>query len=89
MLRFARKDIPALPVHDSFVVPVDNATECFYVMLDSFKKRFGQNVSTDGSFHQSVVDAMKRDHVLDRSPEWDRIESDVTFAIKADDDLVG
>ena len=80
MLHFAKKGIPALPVHDSFVVPVDYADECWDVMLDAFQdvmtvefsERGGQAISIDGSYVQGVMNAMKRVRVLDRSPEWDR-----------------
>jgi len=65
---------------------VDYSDECFAVMLDAFQDHFGQDVSIDGSYHQSVLDAMERIHVLDRSPEWDQLERDVTYAIKADHD---
>jgi len=94
MLHYAKKGIPALPIHDSFVVPVDYADECWDVMLDAFQDVMAvefsepgaQAISIDGSYVQGVMNAMKRVRALDRSPEWDRLERDITIAIKADDE---
>ena len=95
MLHFAKKGIPALPVHDSFVVPVIYVDECWDVMLDAFQdvmmvefsERGGQAISIDGSYGQGLMNAMKRISALDRSPEWESIESEVFLASKADDEI--
>ncbi|MGA6925076.1 MAG: hypothetical protein WBY88_05295, partial [Desulfosarcina sp.] len=74
-------------VHDSFVIPVKYADECRTAMLAAFEDQFGQPIPIDGSYEQGVMNAMNRDHVLGRSPEWDRLERDVTIAINTDDEI--
>ena len=41
MLHFARKDIPVLPVHDSFIICADYQNELIDVMKRAFGERFG------------------------------------------------
>ena len=85
MLHFARKGIPSLPVHYSFLVPLTSADECRWVMQEEFEKMFEQTIAIDGSFERGVLNAMGRMPALDRSPEWDRLESEITYLSKVDD----
>ena len=55
MLRFARKDIPVLPVHDSFIVIRGLDSELATAMHEEFEKMFGVPISIDDSAKASLV----------------------------------
>ncbi len=84
LLHFARKGVPSLPVHDSFIVPVDHADECFEVMQTAFKDILGQYPRITGSEFKAIKDAMERTAVMDRSTKWNRLEAKVTYLSKVD-----
>ena len=47
MLHFAKKDIPILPVHDSFITMRGLYSELVYVMNEEFEKMFGLPLNID------------------------------------------
>ena len=47
MLRFAKQDIPVLPVHDSFIIIRGLYSELVNVMHEEFEKMFGAPVNID------------------------------------------
>ena len=49
LLRFAKQDIPVLPVHDSFIISRGLYSELVSVMHDEFEKMFGVSISIDDS----------------------------------------
>ena len=49
MLRFAKQDIPALPVHDSFIIIYGLYSELVNVMHDEFEKMFHVPINIDDS----------------------------------------
>ena len=55
MLRFAKKDIPVLPVHDSFIIIRGLYSELVNVMHDEFEKMFGVPICIDDSAKASLV----------------------------------
>lgn len=54
LLHFARQGIPALPVHDSFVIEEQHVDECWEVMRKVFYNRFEQDIPID------ITDLVKR-----------------------------
>ena len=49
MLHFAKRDIPILPVHDSFIITRGLYSELVDVMHNEFKKMFGVPINIDNS----------------------------------------
>ena len=49
MLHFAKRDIPVLPVHDSFIIIRGLYSELVNVMHEEFKKMFGVPIKIDDS----------------------------------------
>ena len=49
MLHFVNRDIPVLPVHDSFLIIRGLSHELETVMYEEFEKMFGMSISVDGS----------------------------------------
>ena len=49
MLHFAKRDIPVLPVHDSFIIIRGLYSELVNVMHDEFEKMFGAPINIDDS----------------------------------------
>ena len=49
MLRFAKQDIPVLPVHDSFIIIRGLYSELVNVMHEEFEKMFGASIKIDDS----------------------------------------
>jgi hypothetical protein len=49
MLHFAKRDIPILPVHDSFIITQGLFSELVDVMHDEFEKMFGVPINIDDS----------------------------------------
>jgi hypothetical protein len=47
LLHFAYQGIPALPVHDSFVIEEQHVDECLEVMREAFYRRFRQEIPID------------------------------------------
>ena len=46
-MHFAGKGIPALPVHDSFIVEEEHDQECWDVMKKAFSTRYDQEIPID------------------------------------------
>ena len=55
MLRFAKKDIPVLPVHDSFIIIRGLYSELVNVMHEEFEKMFGVPINIGDSAKVSPV----------------------------------
>ena len=55
MLRFAKQDIPVLPVHDSFIIIRGLYRELATAMHEEFEKMFGVPISIDDSAKASLV----------------------------------
>ena len=49
MLHFTKRDIPILPVHDSFIITSGLYSELVDVMHDEFEKMFGVPINIDDS----------------------------------------
>ena len=49
MLHFAKRDIPILPVHDSFIITRGLYSELVDVMYDEFEKMFNVPIKIDDS----------------------------------------
>ena len=49
MLHFTKRDIPILPVHDSFIITRGLYSELVDVMHDEFEKVFGVLIKIDNS----------------------------------------
>jgi hypothetical protein len=49
MLHFTKRDIPILPVHDSFIITRGLYSELVDVMHDEFEKMFGVPINIDDS----------------------------------------
>lgn len=60
LVHFAEQGIPALPVHDSLIVTLDNAWECIDAMQAAFKERFRQDIRVDGTMLEGILDALDR-----------------------------
>jgi hypothetical protein len=55
MLRFAKQDIPVLPVHDSFIIIRGLYSELVDAMHEEFEKMFGVSINIDDSAKASLV----------------------------------
>jgi len=55
MLRFAKQDIPVLPVHDSFIIIRGLYSELVNAMHEEFEKMFGVSIDIDDSAKASLV----------------------------------
>ena len=44
MLHFAGKGVPVLPIHDSFIVPVQHKDELVRTMIETFAETYGQSI---------------------------------------------
>ena len=49
MLHFAKRDVPVLPVHDSFIITRGLYSELVNVMHDEFEKMFNVPINIDDS----------------------------------------
>ena len=65
MLRFAKQDIPVLPVHDSFIIIRGLYSELVNVMHEEFEKMFGVHISIDDSAKASLVSFAPEDVDVD------------------------
>lgn len=45
LMHFARKDVPCLPIHDSFIVSQEWADELEYIMKHEYENKFGMSVT--------------------------------------------
>ncbi len=84
MMHFVSMGVPCMPVHDSFIVPVNHGIECYQVMRKEFKKLMDQEIPVDGSVIDSIRKAWSRSSVLKRSSEWDELENEGIPAILED-----
>ena len=66
MLHFAKKDIPVLPVHDSFIIIRGLYSELVNVMHDEYEKMFGVPIKIDDSAKAKMVSFAPEDVDL----EW-------------------
>ena len=78
MLHFAKRDIPILPVHDSFIITRGLYSELVDVMHDEFKKMFGVPIKIDDSakvipisFPPEMVDVQWIISETDRYSNWE------------------
>jgi hypothetical protein len=55
MLRFTKRDVPVLPVHDSFIITRGLYSELLSVMHQEFEKMFGVSIKIDDSAKVSLV----------------------------------
>jgi len=83
LLHFAGKGVACLPVHDSFIVDIRYATECWDVMRHAFAWRFGQEIPVD------VIDGLDRarkilagSRALPEGLEWRELARDLMGRIK-------
>ena len=65
MLRFAKQDIPVLPVHDSFIIIRGLYSELVNAMHDEFEKMFGVPINIDDSAKASQVSFAPEDVDVD------------------------
>ena len=72
MLRFAKQDIPVLPVHDSFIIIRGLHSELVNAMHEEFEKMFGVSIDIDDSAKASLVSFPPEDIDVD----WIISESD-------------
>ena len=49
MLHFAKRDVPVLPVHDSFIITRGLFSELVNAMHEEFEKMFGVSIKIDDS----------------------------------------
>ena len=66
MLRFAKKDIPVLPVHDSFIIIRGLYSELVDTMHEEFEKMFGVPINIDDSAKVTPVSFPPEDVDVDR-----------------------
>jgi len=78
MLHFAAKNVACLPVHDSFIVEILYATECWDVMRQAYHRRFGQQIPVDVidtlAQAQKILDGPR---VVQQSDLWREMERDL------------
>ena len=65
MLHFAKRDIPVLPVHDSFIIIRGLYSELATAMHEEFEKMFGVPISIDDSAKASLVSFAPEDIDVD------------------------
>ena len=65
MLRFAKQDIPVLPVHDSFIIIRGLYSELVDAMHDEFEKMFGVPINIGDSAKASLVSFTPEDVDVD------------------------
>ena len=77
MLHFAKRDIPILPVHDSFIITRGLFSELVDVMHHEFEKMFGVPIKIDDStkaipinFPPEAVDVEWIISETDRHSNW-------------------
>lgn len=78
MLHFAKRDIPILPVHDSFIITRGLYSELVDVMYDEFEKMFNVPIKIDDSakvlpisFPPEAVDVQWIISETDRYSNWE------------------
>jgi hypothetical protein len=86
MLHFAGKGVACLPVHDSFVVDIRYANECWEVMREAYAMRYGKEIAVD------VIDGLERakkilncPRVLLPDKQWQWLADDLIYEIKTSD----
>ena len=74
MLYFAKRNIPVLPVHDSFIITRGLYSELVYVMHDEFEKMFGMPIKIDDSAKAKMVsfapDDIDVDWIISETDEY-------------------
>ncbi len=82
MLHFAKRDIPILPVHDSFIITRGLYSELVNVMYDEFEKMFNMPIKIDDSakvlpisFPPEMVDVEWIISETDRYSNWEELNN--------------
>jgi len=89
MLHFARKGVPCLPVHDSFIVDIRYLDECWDAMRKAFSWRFGQEIPVDYmDFVTKANRIMDGPRATENNKDWREMASDLTKEIKGGDHLL-
>jgi len=86
LLHFARRDIPALPVHDSFVIEEQHVDECLEVMREAFFRRFGQQIPIDATDLMVRAQHILKGPVVGKKGEyWKLMEDEILTGIHDSD----